>query len=422
VFPYEEGTLLEYVYVAHFWKEEIERTLKRVRELDARGRRDLNRFWLYFSIGTMAKVRINELVCQLESTIRQYGTRYSDKKREISSGVGFDETTFAGHVTFKSGTTLDDVIDMHLGLKDRLEIADFSAHSIRFGIATKTPTIQQTAGLVTMRSHPKECVVEISSESVANEVALPSSLYIPGIPNLPKEKWRFRISNDFLQLVSTVGTERGQFKIGWNSEDRRSLAQIGVMLDLLRMVSTGRLHFRVRIGGAPVFAGTASTEGFPIHPVACSIASFVTFLLRNGSGAIPEDLLVSLNDLHERASEIGYFNALVEQPSFEASGVLNWWKEKYAGPARAIYAASVQLPAHVIYVIVRRTCSMQDEDAGRTRFIFGQTDYARVRIVVGTVETTADLIHREMTVRSKQMDEVPTIVLPPDLTREIRKM
>jgi hypothetical protein len=65
---------------------------------------------------------------------------------------------------------------------------------------------------------------------------------------------------------------------------------------------------------------------------------------------------------------------------------------------------------------------MQDEDAGRTRFIFGQTDYARVRIVVGTVETTADLIHREMTVRSKQMDEVPTIVLPPDLTREIRKM
>ena len=252
-------------------------------------------------------------------------------------------------------------------------------------------------------------------------MSVPSSLYVPGIQNLPKEKWRFRVLNDYLELTSTFGTAPGKFKIGWNSEDRRLLPQIGLMLDLLHIMSTGNLHFRVRAGASPFLGGTASIERFHIAPATAAIDCFVKLLLRGGSTTVPNDLLISLNDLHERAYEIGYFNALVKQRSIDANGVFLWQCDEYSGPAKALYSASAQLPTHTAYAIVTRSCVIHGESQGKTSVTLGDVDHTRIRILAGTFETTADVIYREMDARSTQMDTKPVLVLPPSFMREQAK-
>lgn len=418
LFSYTECKQTELVRILHFWKPEIARTLKRIRELDAEGRSDLNRMMLEFSTSTMIEVSCQQLVPTIESIIRKSGARYGDVKRELSQKVGFDEVTMTVDVTFGPGVTIEDIVDVQIGLKDSLEISKVSGRSIRFGIPAAHPHITQEGGKLSMRSHAKECIAWISSGAVGREVSLPSSLYVPLVPNLPKALWRFRIANEFLQLTSRFSDASGSFTVAWDGSDRRTLAQLGIMLDLIYMLCSGQVEFRALLDPKlPPLHGKAKLEPVELSASDHKVDAFIKFVLsQTKPHEVPSSLRISLDELYDREESIEEHNIYINPAPVNATAEVTWKGTPYVGPGKGLLAPHVELPHHVIYTIVQRDMQIGASADGKTAFTLGAVNYTRVRILPGSVATTFHLIERELGTLRSDSPDMYTLLLPPSVS------
>jgi hypothetical protein len=412
LFRYSGSCRIQSLYVLHFWHREISRTLKRIRELDSEGRRDLHRFTLHFSMNQMHRIKASELLSYLESTIQRQGERYADKKREIAANVGFENVAVEGHIAFREGVTLDDIIDVQIGLKDSINAANFEARSVRFGIPARTPFASGVPAHVSIRSNPKKCIVHVSSERCGREISLPSDLYAPSIPGVPKEKLRLRITNTFMQLVHHAADDNLSFISRWNNAAEKDLDELATILDLIHIFGSGRTRIRLSMDGRPLASGSGETTRFEITPTIEAIDAFVRFLrTRPARHEVPQDFRLSIRDLFTRAYEIAQHNELVMKPSIDGSGVFGWDAEPYTGPAKLLYSVPVELPRHVVYTIVRRKLDLQLENENTTSLLLREIDYTRVRILPGSLASTQSIIAEEVKSTGQEISEGAVIIM-----------
>jgi hypothetical protein len=360
----------------------------------------------------MQRVRPKELLSYVESTIRHFSPSYGDKKRDICTRVGFEDVAVEGHISFRRGITLDDLIDVQIGLKDTIEIVDFTARSVRFGIPATNPFVSGEHGHGSIRSNPKRCVVRVSSERCAREVSLPSDLYVPSFSDIPREKLRFRITNPFLQLVFYVSDSRLNFISRWNDSDQRNLEDLAAVLDLVHIFGSGSVHIRLSLEGKLLGGGFGEITAFEITPTIEALDKFIRFLrTQTPSHEIPSDFQLSLRELLNRTYDIAQHNLLAMQPSLEGSCTIEWSAEPHPGPARLFYAVFVELPQHVVYTIVRRKMNIIQDNGGRALLSFRDVDYTRVRILSGSALAAKSIIDDELNAKAQETPDQLVIIL-----------
>lgn len=409
--PYQNGIQADSVYVLHFWKNEIARTLKEMRELDSKGRSDLHRVRIAFPLADMTEVATAALLGLLESTIDREGTNYTKVKHSYSETVGFEDGHWTGSMSFQA--PMDEIVDMTLGLKDTLQASAISVRSVRFGIKAGTALIDNVPGRVSLRSNPKQCLVLISSEPGGSEVSLSAELFYPAIPGLEKDQVRYRVVHPHLEMICSHGKGMAQFQGKYDGDERESLDEIATLFDLLHVFAAPRLHFRLSIDGKRLLGGTGQIEPRPLSGSVECAADFVKFLKsRTKVYEIPSGLRLSVNDLLASIDSVVECITFATEESVTGNASFDLTSEVGPFIGKALFAPCVEIPGFSIYVIVKRRIQMKPAGVGAVGFELGSIDYARVRILVGSMATTEHIIAQELEVCMREVVDEPVIIFP----------
>lgn len=423
LFPYADGLTSEDAYLLHFWDTAISRTLRKARELDAQGRSDLHRTRIRFARSEMKKVRRVDLLSTIESAIDQVGPNYGQRKQTYAETVGFSEGGWTGTVSVQA--EISDIVDMNLGLRDRLPLNRVSVRSVRFGLESGKPVIDTTEGYVSFRSNPKKCVVTISSEPDGREVSLPCELYSPAFPGLAKEHVRFRIVHPFLEMILHQGKDKADFKIAFTGDESVSLSEIENIVRISQIFSSPRLHFRVNVDGNPLIGGTCTIKDVPRPRAVDLVGIFIEFINANTKPHdIPDSLRVTMRQLIKYVDRLEEFNALAIESTVTANVTFDLNANIPPFTGKALLAPYVELGDHSIYAIVKRNVEMAPTGIGKIDLALGAIDSARIRILTGSHVATAATIEREVEVYRRNANDERLIVFPwrtPDCPVTVRR-
>ncbi len=147
------------------------------------------------------------------------GSAYVEKKKEIYSNVGFEDGRGYSNVSFEG--SVDDLVDLHLGLRESLPFTSFSYISQRFGIDAPKPEIEAAAGTMHVEARGRECSLRLQGGVPTEELSIDAMLFSPGVPDLPDEQRRFRLVAGPLDLI--VGINATTANMTLQFDERRPL-------------------------------------------------------------------------------------------------------------------------------------------------------------------------------------------------------
>ncbi len=338
---------------------------------------------------------------------------YSDAKRALLNRVGFDEAFLEGTITFREGVTIEEIVDAQIGLRDTIEIARFVTRSIRFGLPGRPLAIDTPDGIAAMQSNPKPCSVRISSEAAAREASFTGELYAPGLPNLKFEHLRFRVVGPFVQFVLKPANNSLDYKVNFEPDTPQTLDTLALSFNLMHIMAAGRMRITVTHKGQLVGGSCADIPATDITPAIKAMDELVSIVRTNSAPAdVPPDFKVSIASLGTTIAQIRKHNQLIMQDEFTGTFSADWADAPYAGPARVLYCAYVDIPGFVVCTLVRRKAEILPPSGGKSSIQFRQVEYRHTRVLNATHDAAVALMDREIAERAAEHADSLVIGLP----------
>lgn len=232
VIDYRGGSEAHSIYFCYFGVERIAQTLKRVRELQARGNTFLNRHEMTLTADSLEAVDFSSkfwIKSEIEKCAGGDLSNYTEKKSNWVKTLGFEKGNYS--IKFDRSIDLSDVVDAHLGLRN-FEISGATLSSTRFGIEIEEE--RWAAGQVTIHATPSgECRVVASSLKKAIRVEAVGDVFSPCIPELPDCYLKLRISWPYSNLVLEPPSGKIKFLFDPDAE-----VDLDRMIDSLSIIET----------------------------------------------------------------------------------------------------------------------------------------------------------------------------------------
>lgn len=222
-------------YAKHFWKPEIERTLKRLRESEKKGKPP-NQQWLNITLSE-ADDHTHDLIEWMRSIVlSQSRATYSNEKHRLNMTLGYEDGQYVGTVTFAQNK-LETFVDHSIGLTDHMDVEHMKMVEKRFGIEGANPLFEGRPHLASIQSLPSPCKIEVvGSDDVVHR--LDGELYRPGLRGLPLDLLKVRAVAGPLEIVmSGSGPTTAHFSI--LPKVRRELHFYATCLAALRVMTSG---------------------------------------------------------------------------------------------------------------------------------------------------------------------------------------
>ncbi|MBD2691932.1 hypothetical protein [Anabaena catenula] len=194
------------IYLVHVGKEIIEKTLKRIRELENEGKGDqLNKKHLYISYGDadrLADISGKSLKSEIEKHIPDGMEKYIENQNQLLNTLGFEDGRYEGTFTLASDDPIRDILDLSLGIRKELDLDNSTIHNKRFGILSKTPHIERDGGILSLKVEPLEAELKFKEYKFSPGISFPAKLYIsPFNEFIPKERIKLRVESRFFEFI-----------------------------------------------------------------------------------------------------------------------------------------------------------------------------------------------------------------------------
>jgi hypothetical protein len=391
LFSYRDDEQQEPIYWNHFWEREITRCLKRIRTI----RDDALAHKANFVVSgpLLSQCHSDELLPSLEDSIDSL--HYATDKRNLSDEAGFDDSRFSGQITWKEGVTIEDIVDAQIGLKDALEVSQFTLRSNRFKTSKPIVTANSDA-TVQMRSHPKECYLQFSSERTGREVIVKAQAFRPMIPGLPWEKTRIRAVSKFVQVVFSGGTQKLDFSFKTDEEPLRP-SEMLEMLKLFFIFSAGDVAIIFRTDqGKEMLGGHGHISPKPLDKRYLDFERFSEALAKEETVA-----KFSIGDLIDHAEEIVEHNSLLAASELLLEATPDWGQTRIADPISGLYYSAVEFGGATICTVGRRLGRYENAD-NEGRFVFGAAEYAHWRYYDAPLDEIRKELEQELERRGQR--------------------
>jgi hypothetical protein len=194
------------IYLVHVGKEIIEKTLKKIRELENEGKGDqLNKKHLYISYGDadrLADITGQSLKHEIEKHIPEGMEKYIGNKNQLLKTLGFEDGRYQFNFTLASDDPIRDILDLSLGIRKELDIDNSIIHDKRFGILSKTPYIERDGGILSLKVEPLEAELKFKEYKFSPGISFPANLYIsPFNEFIPQERIKLRVESRFFEFI-----------------------------------------------------------------------------------------------------------------------------------------------------------------------------------------------------------------------------
>lgn len=248
----DENTPRPRVFIRHFWKPEIEKTLKRLREAGTKGQK-LNKTFIQFTLSE-SEERSPDAIDWLVNTVQNFTNKYGSEKSLFEQTVGYKDGQWKGEVKFGAMESIEKLVDHQLGLSENIAVDHISMTETRFDIQSPLPIFDGQPTLVKMRSLAKrECQMIFRSKD-GESMSIASEVTAPAIPNLPPEALKLRIESLFFSAVISSG-KKVDINLNLDFETPITLEKLNQFFQILSWGEEGPIEFCIVGGGLPLSEG-----------------------------------------------------------------------------------------------------------------------------------------------------------------------
>lgn len=268
-------------YAKHFWKPEIERTLKRLRQAESKSK-PVHKQSFSVAFGKEDD-HTDDLIEWMRGMTSQDRAAYSAEKQKLNKTLGYEDGNPVGTVTF----ALDDLeafIDHSIGLTPKINLTHVRMVDKRFGIEAKKPLFEGKPDHAVMQSNPKACAIEVVDIDDRSHT-FEGEFRAPGLPGLPKGMFKARVIAGPVKMVLN-GDGVATVNINFHSSDLHELAYLTKCVDLYASAGKGPVEVILHVNGERL-DGVTTDE------------------LKTEHGSLFHDCAILLRSLSELADQAG---------------------------------------------------------------------------------------------------------------------
>jgi hypothetical protein len=233
-------------YLVHIGKDIIERTLKRLRQIESETNVNLRKKTLTISYNESHKLHEltgSALKSKIESYIPDGYENYIKEKMKILETIGFDSGAVEIKFSIRDKDPINKVFDLTLGLVDKLRVEDFSAYQKRFNIISQKPLIEPGGGILSITPSPTKLItIRFKENKYAPGQSFKARLFLSQLTNLvPQNYVKFRIESNLFEIIIKPFTNECIFNFELNDESNQTtLRELVSFLTFLNMLSKNR--------------------------------------------------------------------------------------------------------------------------------------------------------------------------------------
>lgn len=304
------------VFARHFWKADIERSLKKAREEDAAGKK-LNKSVLTFQFGPEEECSAN-LVLWLVNTVRSLPQDYASEKNRLGGSLGFEDGSLRGEITFGPMADIGELVDHQLGLTESIPISYLRLTDRRFGIEFPKPIFEGTPKRAQMRSNAVRSCEMILQATDGSTMSLAAKLTMPAIPNLPQEHIKMKLDcGHFVLAVKTSGIQDIALSVALS--ERVPLQHALEVSRLFAWSEVGKIEYRVVGDGFPLFHGSLRLSQGPSEPSFKGLARMLELLAEVARRAAFKVPMLSITDIMARWDRCVKFYGFLKNQQMQLS-------------------------------------------------------------------------------------------------------
>ena len=310
LFHYNKKGKRQHIYSCHFWKELIERSLKRGRKASVEGK-PINHLRVSISF-TDQDDHSDDLIEWMTSTVYALPIEYSNAKRELGDSLGYEGLNYRAELVIgplKEG--IEEIIDHQLGLTDYLPVTHIKLIDSRFGIDDPKPIHEGTSGQISLRPNESREWTLVLQASDNDPVSLPATIKAPVIPGLPLDKFKILIET---WLFTAVMVPPGEIELTLQGEDLSIMKlPIAQLNELARFLSWGSdsISMKAVEDGLPLFTIRGNVSSNIQKGLCLKFANITKILMDIQSRAGVSTVQISLIDIQNSLKKISLLHEIL---------------------------------------------------------------------------------------------------------------
>jgi hypothetical protein len=315
IYVFKMNNRLEFTgsFLIHVLDEPLGKVLRRLRKEDAARNPAPNKKSISLSaksdgqpIQPTGDALRNALISACGPDLHAYARRKADQLEKL----GFEERPYQLRMTVRA--TLDDMVDVFLGLKKEVQASNLHSDQTRFDIKLPLPGLSGSDGKISIQPSPAgSCKIVVRSGPLSPAATFTGKVFMPAIPGLPLEHLKVRIDTD---LFSMIVTHNGMTIETHQNIPSQTPATWASYWQLVLSMSIGKSTVEI----TPDFLPTSSTleVGPTGGPVDLDAARNMLALCQQLSevlrfSGVPDDSKFTMETMFANANQIGSAYALI---------------------------------------------------------------------------------------------------------------
>lgn len=317
---FDERDQAHAAYMIHIDRSITERTLKRIRELEAKGAvEERNNCIISIKCKQHDRMSAPSGKCLVEAITRHVSMgleEYTKAKVEMRRTVGFEEGAAKLTLFISGNDAIDNMVALWLGLRSEIAVEGVTIHQHRFGITLPTPSAQSGKGVLTFIDIKPSTrgTITFREHNLSPGISFPIELYFPPLGNvLPPEHVKIRIRHWCFNLVFSPATETMSFKFDLSSEHASNLKELHDILGLLVLINRphGSLEIEIRPDNLPAGRTALECSGEPENWPRLLILSERAVSICQRLGIDVESIKLDIDTLIKSSSSIERFHRVM---------------------------------------------------------------------------------------------------------------
>lgn len=369
LFQYKKGER-QHIYVRHFWKGLMERSLKRGRIVSVEGK-PINQSMVSISF-TDEDDHSGDLIDWMTHTVNTFPIEYSKEKRELAEQLGYESQNYRGEVSIGPLKGIEEIVDHQLGLIESLPVTHIKLVDSRFNIDAPTPIYEGTSGQITLRPNfSKEWTLVLQAPD-DEPILFPATVRFPAIPDLPPDKFKILIET---WLFNVTMVHPGEIKLTLQLEDffNRKLP-ITRLNEFARLLSWNSDSILVKVveDGLPLFSFRGNINSDIDKGISRNFANITKELLNIQTRAGVPDVEFSLFDVQNSLTKLFVFHEILTAKDVKLNfELVSEWKYENS-ISRLLGYLDVEVGGYNFLAVFDAPVSMQHAPGNFIEFICGQ--------------------------------------------------
>lgn len=214
------------VYLVHVDEKIIEKTLKRIRELEAKGEEKLNKHKVdirYTDEDRLPDITGKTLKDAIKNYVPNGWAKYAENKNKLLNTLGFEEGKGQFTVTFSSKNPIEDIVDLSLGIREEICIDKSDGYYSRFGILSSSELLSSEEARLSIKAKPTPVVLKFKEHQFSPGVLLNAELYTSPFNQFLTEQYlKLRIKSKLFEFV--VEPFNGKVKCSFDFRDEHRIS------------------------------------------------------------------------------------------------------------------------------------------------------------------------------------------------------